>query len=90
MIAVFSAIFFVFVIACQGQDNAIVTTKSPKWSGNYSAAFGDRYAGTTVCAVFANQTVFQHSLTIARASEKTNVAVTIWNSAGITPSTWFV
>ena len=90
LIAVFSAALFVFAAACQAQDNAtIATTKTPKWSGNYSAAFGNRYVGTTVCATFANQAVFQHSLTIARTDEKTSIAGTVWNSTGVTPSTWF-
>jgi len=88
IVAVFALIFVVFVVRAEAQTT-IDSIKSPTWSANYAAAVGNRYVGTTVCAIFANQTVMQHSLTITHASEKTSVSATVWNSTGVTPSTWF-
>ena len=50
---------------------------------------GNRYVGTTVCAIFANQTVVQSELDLTRTARATAFTFTVWNSMGITPSTAF-
>lgn len=85
----FAAILVALIVAapCFAQDRATVT---PTWSGSYSNQVGNRYVGSTVCAVFGNQTVIQQELDITRhIGAKSSVTATIWNSTGITPSTWF-
>ena len=61
----------------------------PRVRSHLQSAVGNRYVGTTVCAVFANQTVVQQEVDITRSVGKTSISGTIWNSTGTTPSTWF-
>ncbi len=71
------------------QENSSPVPKSRKWNGVFSSTAGNRYVGTTICAVFANQTVVQSKLDLARMARATTFTFTVWNSTGITPSTAF-
>ena len=70
------------------QEKSSVGSTS-KWNGSFSSAVGNRYVGTTVCAIFANQTVVQSELDLTRTARSTTFTFTAWNSTGITPSTAF-
>jgi hypothetical protein len=76
----FTAIVFVFVL--------LASTSTPcsgqKWSGAYSVDLKNRYFGTTVCAVFADETVVQQELDVTRnfREGRTALTVSIWNSNG--------
>ncbi|MDR3582229.1 MAG: hypothetical protein P4L67_03070 [Candidatus Pacebacteria bacterium] len=61
-----------------------VPTCSGQWSGNYSLDLKNRYFGTTVCGIFADEPVVQQDLDITRAFRggRTALTVSIWNSNG--------
>ena len=88
IVVVAICLLFPFSIFLSAQEKSSAGSAS-KWSGSFSSAVGNRYVGTTVCAVFADQTVIQSELDLTRAVRSTTLTTTVWNSTGITPSTAF-
>ena len=65
-------------------------TPSSSWSGTYSLDLKNRYLGTMTGGVFADQTVAWQDLDVMRTFQNgTSMTITLWNSTGLTRSTWF-
>ena len=81
--------------ACFSQDGTKTETSptitpTSTWSGIYSFDLKNRYLGSITGGVFADQTVAWQDLDITRTFRSgTSMTITIWNSTGLTRSTWF-
>lgn len=90
-----AALAFLLLPTCFGQDGTKTeispTATSPAlWSATYSVDLKNRYLGTMTGGVFADQTVVWQDLDVTRTFQKnTSMTFTIWNSTGLTRSTWF-